>query len=322
MNKEIIRVINYLSPDDPSRSVNYDFSQWALDNFDRISAPHIISKIEEMIDDVDSGLCLKFGKQWVQSNKSKIIDACKNLMGLSESPDSPIPMLREDLKHLSGFGDFLILGKDTKVVIPTPTGNVEILAKVDTGAYSTSLDESFFKSLNLDEKVLKNKVIKNVHGEESRDVYEIELIIEGKRIVSELNVFDRSEMGYKMIIGRKDIKSLKAIVDITKNESMKYIKKFNESEEFEYRSDVIANSHREKKSKLKVDDNITFYWKQWNYKDNKLDTSEQTGKIIEIVDDTKEIIDFDIRVLPDSEKLRSITNDKNGYIWISSHDIK
>lgn len=46
---------------------------------------------------------------------------------------------------------------------------------------------------------------------------------------------------------------------------MKFLKKFNE--EFEYRSDVIAQEYRDKKSKLKVGDDIIFSWKKWNYKD-------------------------------------------------------
>jgi len=112
----------------------------------------------------------------------------------------------------------MIIGRNVIVSIITPDGDVDILAKVDTGAYSSSLDESFFKKLNLDEKVIKNKMVRNVHGEESRDVYDIDVIIKGMKISSELNVFDRSQMKYKMILGRKDIKKLGALVDVTKKD--------------------------------------------------------------------------------------------------------
>ena len=110
----------------------------------------------------------------------------------------------------------MVIGRNVIVSIVTPDGDVDILAKVDTGAYSSSLDESFFKSLNIDEKVVKNKMIRNVHGEESREVYEIDIIIKGIKISSELNVFNRGEMKYKMIIGRQDIKKLGALVDVRK----------------------------------------------------------------------------------------------------------
>ena len=112
----------------------------------------------------------------------------------------------------------MIIGRNVIVSIVTPDGDVDILAKVDTGAYSSSLDELFFKNLNLDEKVIKNKMVRNVHGEESRDVYEIDLIIKDIKISSELNVFDRSKMKYKMIIGRQDIQKLGALVDVTKKD--------------------------------------------------------------------------------------------------------
>ena len=112
----------------------------------------------------------------------------------------------------------MVIGRNVIVSIITPDGDVDILAKVDTGAYSSSLDESFFKKLNLDEKVIKNKMVRNVHGEESRDVYDIDVIIKGMKISSELNVFDRSQMKYKMIIGRQDIKKLGALVDVTKKD--------------------------------------------------------------------------------------------------------
>jgi len=112
----------------------------------------------------------------------------------------------------------MIIGRNVIVSIVTPDGDVDILAKVDTGAYSSSLDESFFKSLNLDEKVIKNKMVRNVHGEEQRDVYDIDLIIKDMKISSELNVFDRSKMKYKMILGRQDIVKLGALVDVTKKD--------------------------------------------------------------------------------------------------------
>ena len=236
MNKEIIKIINYLSPDDPSRSVDYTFSQWSMENFDKLSTEKVLLKISEMIDDIDSGVCLQFGRQWVQSNKSKIIDGCRNILEMGEeSPGSPEPKVRESFKYLKTFEGFT-LGRDVKVIIPTPSGDREILAKVDTGAFSTSIDESLFKSLNLDEKIMNTKVVRNVHGEEKRDVYEIDIVVNGKNILSELNVFDRGDMKYKMIIGRKDIQKLDAVVDVQKE-----ISKFeNFNEEINLKNSLIA----------------------------------------------------------------------------------
>lgn len=112
----------------------------------------------------------------------------------------------------------MVIGRDVLVSIITPDGDVDILAKVDTGAYSTSIDSDFFHSLKLNEEVLKKRLVKNVHGVSDRDVYEIDIIIKGQRISCELNVSDRSNMKYKMIIGRKDIANLNALVDVKQKE--------------------------------------------------------------------------------------------------------
>ena len=114
----------------------------------------------------------------------------------------------------------MIVGRNIFVSIITPNGETKILAKVDTGAYSSSIDNSFFKSLNINDGILKNNIVKNVHGSENREVYKIDIIVKGVRIDSELNI-DRSDMKYKMIIGRKDIKKLNAIVDINKKNKIK-----------------------------------------------------------------------------------------------------
>lgn len=120
----------------------------------------------------------------------------------------------------------MIIGRNVIVSIITPDGDVEILAKVDTGAFSSSIDEAFFKSLNLKEDVLKNKLVRNVHGTEQRPVYNIDIIVKEKKISSELNVFDRSKMKYKMILGRKDIEKLDAMVNIKISEKAKKKKQF------------------------------------------------------------------------------------------------
>lgn len=108
----------------------------------------------------------------------------------------------------------MTIGRNVIVSIITPEGEVDILAKVDTGAYSSSIDENLFYGLGIKEEVLKTKLVANVHGSDVRNVYEIDMIVNGVKITSQLNVCDRSKMSHKMLIGRQDLKLLKALVDI------------------------------------------------------------------------------------------------------------
>ena len=114
----------------------------------------------------------------------------------------------------------MTIGRSVKVSVITPDGDIDIIAKVDTGAYSSSIDQEFFNKLNLNEEVLKSKLVKNVHGEDHRDVYSIDFIVKGVKITSEINVFDRSEMKFKMILGRKDISQLNALVNVKITETI------------------------------------------------------------------------------------------------------
>lgn len=109
----------------------------------------------------------------------------------------------------------MVIGRDIYVSILLPDeSQFHILAKVDTGAYSSSIDSDVFDRLNLIVNKVKTKTVKNVLGKEYRDIFPVEMLVKGFKIESELNVFSRSDMKYKMIVGRKDILKLNAVVDV------------------------------------------------------------------------------------------------------------
>jgi hypothetical protein len=124
----------------------------------------------------------------------------------------------------------MVIGRNVTVSIVTPDGDVDILAKVDTGACNSSLDEELFKNLNLDEEIIKNKIVRSAHGEEIRNVYSLDISVGGEKISSEVNISDRKNMKYKMILGRNDIEKLGAIVDV-KKDRIKRFEDFSKIEE-------------------------------------------------------------------------------------------
>lgn len=129
----------------------------------------------------------------------------------------------------------MTIGTDVYVSFITPDKDVDVLSKVDTGALSSSVDIEFFKSLGLNTPVVRQRVIKNaisgtpckfcgkVSDPDPRDMYNVDLIIKGVKINTDLNVTDRSKMKYKMILGKKDIIKLNALVDVKQYETPKEI---------------------------------------------------------------------------------------------------
>jgi len=114
-----------------------------------------------------------------------------------------------------------------------------ISAKVDTGAYTSSLHCHHIERIKKDGKeyvrfnlldpshetyneklfelpIYKSKTVKSSNGvSEERFVVKTTLILLGKKLEAELSLTDRSEMRYPVLLGRKLIKG-HFIVDVSK----------------------------------------------------------------------------------------------------------
>ena len=84
---------------------------------------------------------------------------------------------------------------------------VKVKAKIDTGAYRTSIDEGLAKSLGLlnPENVLFYKGFRSSMGSEKRPIIELVFWLGEKKIKTAANISDRSDLKRPMIIGRKDL---------------------------------------------------------------------------------------------------------------------
>ncbi len=85
---------------------------------------------------------------------------------------------------------------------------VVVDVKVDTGAYSTSIDKALAEKLGLllGEHVLLERKFKSALGEEIRKLIEVDILLKGRRIKTCASITSRSHLQYQMIIGRRDLK--------------------------------------------------------------------------------------------------------------------
>ena len=82
-----------------------------------------------------------------------------------------------------------------------------IKAKLDTGAFRTSIDETLAKKLGLldPENILWAGAYHSALGREERKVIGLTFYLKGKKIKTAASISDRSKLTRPMIVGRRDL---------------------------------------------------------------------------------------------------------------------
>lgn len=92
-----------------------------------------------------------------------------------------------------------------KVTLYGPGGKKTIEAKIDSGAFRTSIDSALVKSLQLPAR--KNKVfVQSGNGMQYRDTVKVSFKLRNKTIETIASHTDRSNLRFPMIVGRRDMK--------------------------------------------------------------------------------------------------------------------
>ncbi len=82
---------------------------------------------------------------------------------------------------------------------------ITVKAKLDTGAFRTSVDKKFAELLGL--KSLEEKVfVKSASGESFRPTVKASFVLGGKKINTVASIVDRSNLKYPVIVGHRDMK--------------------------------------------------------------------------------------------------------------------
>ncbi len=101
-----------------------------------------------------------------------------------------------------------------KIVLPNKR-KVEVMAKIDTGAWRSSIDKTFAEDngLLIKNNILWSKVFKSALGSEERPVINISFILAGRRINTIASVSNRKGLKKVFIIGRRDLQGFLVKVD-------------------------------------------------------------------------------------------------------------
>jgi alpha-L-glutamate ligase-like protein len=122
--------------------------------------------------------------------------------------------VEQEIEDVSGH---LILGVHETVEILDADGHPHtVAAKVDTGAWRTTIDELLARKHHLHTRLVHDKKVpvRGALGKEKRPVIELTLRLRDRQIKTKAFIADRSHMKYNMIIGRRDLKGF--LVDPTK----------------------------------------------------------------------------------------------------------
>lgn len=96
---------------------------------------------------------------------------------------------------------------ETIKIVSAKGEKVEVKAKIDTGAWKTSIDETLAKKLGIFGKshVLWTQLYKSGLGQEKRKVISLTFYLAGRRINTLANVARREHLRSPVIIGRRDL---------------------------------------------------------------------------------------------------------------------
>ena len=106
-----------------------------------------------------------------------------------------------------------ILGLIEKIVVLGNNGEKEeLMARIDSGAITSSIDLNLAKKLELG-PVIRSKIVKSASGTSERPIIESEIKINGNLIKNEFTLANRSHMTYPILIGQNILKQGKFLID-------------------------------------------------------------------------------------------------------------
>ncbi|MBU1291941.1 hypothetical protein KKH07_00390 [Patescibacteria group bacterium] len=124
--------------------------------------------------------------------------------------------IEEELEEISGRK---VIGINEPIeILDADKIKHQTMAKVDTGAYRTTICSSLAKELGINQAIGQKKV-RSALGMEEREIISLSFYMDKRLVTSDAFIADRSEMKYDIIVGRRDLKRF--LVDPAKNVFMR-----------------------------------------------------------------------------------------------------
>jgi hypothetical protein len=96
----------------------------------------------------------------------------------------------------------IVLGAREEIVIKGKSGEKKVMARIDTGAKTCSIDMALAEEIGIG-PVMSVKKVWSSNGDSVRSVVEAKIVLGGRELVSEFTMIDRSHMRYPVLIGRR-----------------------------------------------------------------------------------------------------------------------
>jgi len=108
--------------------------------------------------------------------------------------------------------DRLIIGLEESIILENEK---KYIVKIDTGADSSSIDESIAKEFK-DKKIISHKIIRSALGKHRRPTIMLNLTFQGKKFYEKFTIANRKNLKYKILIGKDILKKEGFLIDPTK----------------------------------------------------------------------------------------------------------
>ncbi len=110
------------------------------------------------------------------------------------------------------MGTKTILGLVERITVIGQGKREVVMARIDTGATSSSVDESLARRLQLPPGG-KSRIVKSAHGIKKRPVVIVRIKFNGSVIEEEFTLADRSHLTYPVLIGQNILKKGDFLID-------------------------------------------------------------------------------------------------------------